>query len=470
MRKRLGIKVIVMVAIMGLFLLAAVYLNISAWGIVADFNENIANHVHKYEDLVHANDLEGIQKLEEDIEYELEHSAIRIDGTIAFDYILLGVSIVFMLIVVLIVHKSIAKPARDASKRLDVIVDKIKDNKGDLTERIPTKSKDEIGQLVKGINGFISQLQTLMNNIQSQSEKMYSAGNGVTGRVVDSNRSALNVSAAMEQLAASMQEVSATMDVISNGSGDILERVQNMNDSADSGNDTVDKIKSRAVVMQKETLDSKNNAVEVLKNITTELESAVKDSKSVDKINELTGNILVIASQTNLLALNASIEAARAGDAGKGFAVVADEIRLLAENSSKTANDIQEISNIVMGAVGRLASNAKHMLDFVENDVIKDYDSFVEIVNQYEEDADLMSHILGEFVEQVSTINKTMQTINSGIVDVTTTVGDSASAVTSVAEDASVLVDAMSQIQEATEDTQKISEDLQDEVKKFEKV
>ena len=267
-----------------------------------------------------------------------------------------------------------------------------------------------------------------------------------------------------------MQEVSATMDMIAGGSSDILERVQSMNNSADSGNDTVVSIKKRAVVMQKETVDSKNNAAEVLKSIGTELEKAVEESKSVDKINALTGNILNIASQTNLLALNASIEAARAGEAGKGFAVVADEIRVLAENSSKTANDIQTISNIVMDAVGRLAQNARQMLDFVGKDVIKDYDAFVEIVNKYEADADLMSSILGGFVEQVTTINQTMQDMNSGIVNVSTTVGDSAKAVASVAEDVSVLVEAMTHIQDATEDSQKISEELQSEVKKFERV
>ena len=46
------------------------------------------------------------------------------------------------------------------------------------------------------------------------------------------------------------------------------------------------------------------------------------NSKNVNKINELTNEILSISSQTNLLALNASIEAARAGEAGRGFAVL----------------------------------------------------------------------------------------------------------------------------------------------------
>lgn len=470
MKKSLGRKTVVLVAIMGLFLVAAIFLNISAWNAISEFNANIADYVHQYEGLVHDNNLQGIEELEEKIDYELDHSVIRIDGTITFDYILLGLAAVFMVMVIIIVGVTVARPARRASSQLNSIVEKIVHNKGDLTERITVKSKDEIGQLAEGINGFISNLQGLIQNMQLQSERMLKAADAISGQVNESNQSALNVSSAMEELAASMEEVSATLDVIAGGSGDVLERVMDMNKSADGGNSTVEAVRSRAVVMQKETLRSKDNAVNILQKIASELESAVNDSKSVDRISSLTGNILAIASQTNLLALNASIEAARAGEVGKGFAVVAEEIRVLAENSSKTANDIQDISNIVMAAVNRLAQNARQMLDFVGTDVINDYDSFVGIVNQYEEDADIMSHILSQFVEQAGTINQTMQNMNASIVDVSATVGDSAKAVSSVAEDVSVLVDAMAQIQNSTIESHEISEELQKEVRKFEKV
>lgn len=470
MRKSLGKKAITLVGIMGLFLVLAVYLNISAWQAMSDFNNNISSYVHQYEDLVHNNDLAGITELEEQIEYEMEHSITRIDGTVAFDYILLIASIAFMLIAVLIVNRSIAKPARDASKQMNVIVEKIIDNKGDLTERIPVKTKDEIGQLSVGINGFIEQLQKLMQDMQQHSTHMAESANEISNQVLESNKSALNISSATEELAASMEEVNATMDQIADGSHAVLERVQEMNINADKGNETVESIKSRAIGMQKDTLESKNNATNILRNIGEELENAITESKSVDQINQLTGNILSIASQTNLLALNASIEAARAGEAGKGFAVVAEEIRNLAESSSQTANDIQDISNFVTAAVARLADNARQMLDFIGTDVIRDYDSFVGIVNQYEQDADLMSQILSQFVDEAVVINNTIKDMNEGIEGISTTVGESARAVGSVAEDASVLVQAMSQIQEATEGSQRISEELQNEANKFEKV
>ena len=469
-KSSIGKKVTLLVGIMGAILMLAVALDLAAWITVEGYNTQVNQCLAEYHAAIAENDTAKIAEVEAVLHDVLTHNYTKITGTRAFDVILLIIGLAFTVIVAIIVNVTLAKPARNASVHLSQIVDLIENDKGDLTQRIEVKSKDEIGQLATGINGFIETLQSLMQKLQTEAERMSDSALAVAGQVNESNKSALNVSSAMEELAASMQEVTATIEQIANGSHDILARVQNMNNSVEEGNETVDTIKGRAISMQKETLDSKQNAIVVIRDIGTQLESAVEESKSVDKINELTGNILDIASQTNLLALNASIEAARAGDAGKGFAVVADEIRSLAENSSKTANDIQNISNIVTSAVNRLAENAQKMLDYIGNDVMKDYDSFVGIVNQYEADADLMSRILTEFAEQAATINETMQDMNSGLVDVSTTVGESARAVSSVAEDAATLVDAMVQIQDESENSQQISEGLQSEVKRFERV
>ncbi len=470
MTNSIGKKVIFMVGIMGVVLLLSVVLNLAALGTIHDYNDLIAELFEDYDTAVHENDQATMSEIDEVFESYIEKNETKIKGTIMFDYVLMVIAVLFTIMVGIVVNKTLAKPARIANNDLSGIVQGIAENQGDLTMRVEVKTKDEIGQLATGINGFIESLQVLMQKLKVESEKMRDSALVVSGQVNESNKSALNVSSAMEELAASMEEVTATLEQLADGSHDILARIQSMSDSADNGNETVDAIKSRAISMHKETMASKNNAVDILREIGTQLEDAVAESKSVDKINELTGNILDIASQTNLLALNASIEAARAGDAGRGFAVVADEIRSLAENSSKTANDIQSISNIVTGAVMRLAENAQKMLDYIGTDVMKDYDAFVEIVNQYEADADLMSRILGEFVDQATTINQTMQDMNTGIVDVSTTVGESARAVSSVAEDASTLVDAMAHIQDETENSQKISESLQSEVNRFKKV
>lgn len=470
MGKSIGRKVLLMVGGMGVLLILAIYLNLAALGVIQEQSNTIANDIHKYEELVHNNDTEGLAALEEEFEVLISKSKTKIDGTVVFDFILIGAGVVVLIASILIMNLSVGKPAKRANARLVDIVEKIENNRGDLTERIDVNTKDEIGQMANGINNFIESLQGVIQKLQVESNNMMNSANVITTQIDDSNKSALNVSSATEELAASMEEISATLDQLVDGSRNILDRIQLMSDSADNGNDTVINIKSRAVTMHKETMESKEHAINVLNNIGSQLEAAMKESRSVEKINELTDNILNIASQTNLLALNASIEAARAGDAGRGFAVVADEIRSLAENSKDTANDIQNISVLVTDAVSKLAANAEEMLKFVGTDVIKDYDGFVDIVNQYQADADLMAQILGEFAEQATIINDTMREMNTNMDDVSSTVGESARAVGSVAEDAALLVGAISNIQEETENTHRISEELQIEVKRFERV
>lgn len=469
-KSSIGKKVTFIVSIMAALLVGSLFLNLMALKTIKENNETISTCFSSYRDAVNSQQMEWIDSLEHRFDKVITESGDQIASTVVLNYSFMGISVIFVILMIVIINISVSKPAKKASKHLKKIVKKIENNEGDLTTRIEVKTKDEIGQLVTGINGFIAQLQGLMQKMKRESEKMLHSANTVSSQVEESNKNALNVSSAMEELAASMEEITATLDQVTEGSQNILDRVQDMNHSADSGNATVDDIKERAVVMQSETMTSKNNAVKMLDGIKDQLEVAVEESKSVDKINELTGNILDIASQTNLLALNASIEAARAGEAGRGFAVVADEIRSLAENSSKTANDIQDISKIVTSAVTKLSQSAQKMLDFVGTDVMKDYDAFVQVVNQYEEDAKLMGSILSEFVEEASTINQTMQTMNTGIVDVSAAVGESARAITSVADDAALLVDAMNEIQLETEQSQKISEELQSEVKRFERV
>lgn len=222
--------------------------------------------------------------------------------------------------------------------------------------------------------------------------------------------------------------------------------------------------------MNRETMENKNSAQGVFESVGVTLGEAVEESRSVEKINELTGNILDIASKTNLLALNASIEAARAGEAGKGFAVVADEIRQLADSSRETASDIQEISKIVTAAVEKLAREATEMLAFVNADVIRDYDSFVKIASQYEQDAKAIQTTLQGFSTQSTDIANTMNDMNQGLHDITSTVEDSANGITGVAEDVTVLVRAMENIKDESDNNQIIARELEKEVGRFEKV
>lgn len=470
MKKSIGGKVLALMGLLGVLLVVICFMNLAALSNIEGYNNQLAETFDVYHQAVQAGDADGVETAIADYQFVVNRSNIRVSGTATFNIILIVFIIVLMVITTLVVRSTIAKPAKDASTHLSGIVQKIEDNHGDLTERIQTKSRDEIGQLVEGINGFMDQLQNLMKKMREESTRMMVSADEVTSQVDESNKNAMSVSAATQELAASMEEVAATLEQISKGSTEILERVQNMDRSAQDGSANVLNIRNHARDMKEEAEESKNAAIDVFREVGTSLQEAVGESRSVEKINALTGNILDIASQTNLLALNASIEAARAGEAGKGFAVVAEEIRVLADNSRETASNIQEISELVTAAVNKLASEASRMLEFVNTDVVHDYDNFVDIIAQYERDADEMNSTLTDFANQAAAMAETMKSMDQGIGDIAVTVDESAKGVSGVAQDATQLVSAISLIQEQTEYNQAISKELEGEVSRFERV
>ncbi|MDE7326726.1 MAG: methyl-accepting chemotaxis protein, partial [Lachnospiraceae bacterium] len=409
----------------------------------------------------------AIDSLMEEITSQNDRS---IKQTHFFNGAALVVCVVVWVLLFVLVNWTICKPARESGKRLEGIVKKIENGDGDLTERIPEKTQDEVGQMVKGINKFIIQLQTIMRTLKDDAETLMDSAHKVGTQLADSNQDAGNLSSVMEELSASMEEISSTLGQIASGSSNVLNEVQGMNRNVQDGVGMVSQSKVHASDMYRNTITSKQNTGKMIEEIRSTLNAALTESRSVERINELTQEILNISSQTNLLSLNASIEAARAGDAGRGFAVVAEEIRVLADGSAKTAGNIQNISNLVTSAVNKLAKNAEEMLRFIDEKILKDYDGFVDIAEQYERDMDDINELLQEFAANTDEINTTVQAMNQGLNDISCAADESARGVTSAADSVVSLVEAITLIQQQTDNNMAISEKLEGEVNRFKNV
>lgn len=394
-------------------------------------------------------------------------SRVKIEGTYSFDIVLGIVGALIAVGSIIMIASTVAKPARQAGAVVNDIVEKLGRNEGDLTERIEVKSHDEIGQMSMGVNHFMEQLQNLMQKLKEESENLNRATIVIAEEITNSNDNASNVSAAMQEMSASTEEITATLGGIAERTNEVLQEVVEMKAQVDDGVGLVSDIRKRAGDIQETTIESKEAATRIVSEIRGTLESAVEESRSVEKINELTGEILNIASQTNLLALNASIEAARAGEAGKGFAVVADEIRVLADNSRDTANNIKDISTLVMLAVEKLTKNATEMLEFVDSNIMKDYDDFVDVAVKYNDDAESINKIIVAFAEVAEEINTMVNTINENMGDISRAMDENAKGVMDVATNAASLVEAMAQIQEETQQNERISQELSGEVGRF---
>ena len=201
--------------------------------------------------------------------------------------------------------------------------------------------------------------------------------------------------------------------------------------------------------------------------IVAQLEESMRAAKEVDKITDLTEEILNIASQTNLLALNASIEAARAGEAGRGFAVVADEIRVLADNSRETANNIQMISTGVIASVGDLSQKAgliaKALIDANASGRV----GVENLADSYQSDIEDMAKSMDEFASSSAQVQSAMESIKNAIDAINIAVEETVQGITNVTSSTVDIAGNMSSINMEAQDNLTISNELQREVSKF---
>lgn len=378
--------------------------------------------------------------------------------------------IIIIIAVVLCIELIVIKPLKKIDKELGVIIDEINQDRGDLTKRININRKDEIGKVATNINVFIEKLQSIMQKITSNSKQLDETVGNVVGKVNTANGSACDISAVMEELSATMEEVAATVKNIDENTAVANTKVDKM--TIETGNvvDYSNEMNERAIKLQETAQANKDETTKMVGSIIEELKNAMKESKKVEKISQLTSDILSISSQTNLLALNASIEAARAGEAGKGFAVVADEIRELAESSRNTANNIQEINEMVISAVEGLISSSNKIVDYVDETILPDYDDFVSSGKQYNDDSTHIKNIMDEFTGLSNDMQKTIKSMVDAINGITKAVEESADGVTSAAMSVDSLVADMNDVNKEMDTNQNVSDKLRKETECFVKL
>lgn len=296
------------------------------------------------------------------------------------------------------------------------------------------KRKDETGRMAISLHNMRKNLREMVGNIRH----VYTDLRNTTEQLSDTTKRVREMSNVntdtTQELAAAMEETAATMETVNTTVSDIKERATDIEKYSKEGRESSVEVKERADQLKLKTQSASEKTVQMYENVQQKTESAMEQAKAVEKINQFTQAILDISSQTNLLALNASIEAARAGEAGKGFAVVAGEIGALATQTSTTVGSINEIIAEVNQAVANMTGCLKESTDFLEQTVLKDYEDFMGVADQYTKDATVFDDDMSAISEQIKTLLTSIVEIADAMQGVSSTVSEAADGVTDIAQ------------------------------------
>jgi len=383
---------------------------------------------------------------------------------------ILILSVAFCIVSIIICVRYIIRPVILIDSELKKMVSDLQNEKGDLTARLEITSNDEVGQLANGINVYIETLQGIMSSITDSADRLDEIVDNVTAAVDVANNGAMGVSSVMEQLSSSMEEVSASVQEVNANTACIDTEIIKLADRSDELTKYAADMKKRADEVKKNAVLNRTSAKEIIEEISKVLTVALEDSKSVEQVNSLTGDILTISSQTNLLALNASIEAARAGDAGRGFAVVAEEIRQLADSSRDTANHIQTINQMVVKAVKELAESAKTLLTYVSENVMKDYDVLVDSSENYSNDATHVDKVVENFTVMAGDLKDMINSVSKAMDGIAGAITESTGGVSEAVNSSMELVENVSKITDQMHENEKVADELKEDTAVFVKL
>ena len=271
------------------------------------------------------------------------------------------------------------------SRNVSVIAEKMSElakKEGDLTQKINVRSTDEVGNIADSLNIFLENLREIIQNISASEKKLLSNSEHVNNIVTSS--------------ANEVSKVNATMNAMEGRVLEMSDMVHKIAENAQSNKE-----------MMSSVIHETKSQAEYIGEVGQKAEKLEEDAVSARE-----------CMQNTIVRIGKTLEAARAGESGKGFAVVANEISSLAEESSKTAGEIQKINTFIVDIVDKLAESSFELLNYVKTNVISDYDVLVHTGEEYASDAHNFKNQMEKFGGCIDELQQSMERIHYYVNDI----------------------------------------------------
>jgi len=420
------------------------------------FSDEWGMHVSAYSPIFHEGAVVGAVGVDFSANWVEEQMVALRNLVIVICVITYGVSVVILLLLVSKFKRSMGK--------LNKKVEELAGGSGDLTKEIDIYSKDEFGTIASNLNAFIGQIRTLVKEVSQSTKEILETGEEVNSTVTDNVKVMSGMNAEIEDITADMEKSSDSSKVLSQNLAESASQMASFAKNVEEMCGIVQQVNENAREASVTARTDRENALELIGQLQDKVKKTSSDAQKIQQVKQIAEDIGGIAEQTRMLSLNAQIEAARAGAMGAGFSVVAEEVGRLSGDIDRAVAEINQINQEVLSALEAWTGVSEEMILFISGDVVKIYDAFAELGEEFGNTTDTIRGQMVEIGEQSTEITRSISEINTDVQEITSTVIRTAESANNLAQSTGKISESLEALNATTQKNVQNSGKLSEQV------